>query len=132
MAKRPIAVGLFACEQVIFENRTMNCTPVNCFSLRVIEQEPSEPLSFAVLACLTNGAGEVGLKLVIERLDNLDEVFQRVATVRFSDPLEEYRCVIRVRYCVFPTSGAYQIQLLADGDLIAQRRLTIVTRGDES
>jgi hypothetical protein len=132
MAKAPIAVALFACEQVIFENRTLNCTPVNCFSRRTVEQIPSDPLSFVVLAFLTNGAGEVPLQLVIERLDTLGEVYHREARAEFSDPLEEYRCVFRVRDCIFPVEGVYHIQLLAGGELIAQRGLVIMTRGDVS
>jgi hypothetical protein len=132
MAKRPVAVGLFACEQVVFENRTMNCTPVNCFLRRAVERVPSEPISFVVLASLIDGAGKIKLELVIERLDSLEEVYRRSATGQFRDPLEEYRCVFRVRDCVFPIHGAYQIRLLAAGELIAQRQLNIIPRGDVS
>jgi len=126
MTKRPIAVALFACEQVIFENRTLSCTPVNCFSRRAVECVPSEPFPFVVLALVTNGAGKVTFDLTIERLDTLEEVYQHSAPGELRDPLQEYWCLFRVRHCSFPVAGSYQIQLFADRELIAQCRLTII------
>jgi hypothetical protein len=122
--------GLLACEQVIFENGTMNCTPVNCFVRRSVARVPSEPLSFYVLAFLTDGVGDVELDLVIERLDTLEGVHRRTATLRFGDSLREYRYLIHVRDCIFPVQGGYQILLFADGESIAQRKLVIELRGD--
>ena|SRR5947209_6866891 len=130
MAKRPIAVALFTCEQVIFENQTLSCTPVNCFASRVVEQVPSGPFPFVVLALVTNGAGEIAFDLKIERLDTLEEVYQQSATGRLRDPLREYWCLFRVRRCSLPVAASYQILLFADGELIAQRKLTIIAGGN--
>jgi hypothetical protein len=132
MAKKPIAVSLIACEQVIFENRTLNCTPVNCFARRTVERVPSDPFPFVVFALVTNGVGEVTFDLRIERLDTLEEVHHQSATGELRDALQEYRCLFRVRHCSFPVAGHYQILLFADRELIAQRRLTILARGNVS
>ena len=76
--KKPVAIGLLACEQVIIEEKTRNVTPVNCFTHRMVEQFPSEVFPFVVLAFLTDGLGEVSLEVRISRLDTMDEVYQRI------------------------------------------------------
>jgi hypothetical protein len=87
---------------------------------------PSEPVPFTVLALLTDGVGEVMLEVVIERLDNLEEIYRYQHAYRFAHPLHEIRFQLRVVRCSFPVAGVYQVSLLADGEVLAQRRLTIV------
>lgn len=74
MAQLPIAIGLVLCEQVIIEEGTRNITPVNCFNVREVDDIPGRA-SFCVLAWLADGKGEKTAELVVQRLDNLDEVF---------------------------------------------------------
>jgi hypothetical protein len=125
MNQKPVAIGLLLCEQVIIEEKTRNVTPVNCFSQRMVDGFPSEPFPFVAFAILTDGVGEVRLEMAVQRLDTLDEVYQRTVTARFPHPLREVRCVFRVRNCSFPVSGAYQVMILADDELLAQKRLVI-------
>ena len=126
MSQRPVAIGLLLCEQVIVEARTGNITPVNCFLRRTVSTVPSEGISFIALAFLTDGSGTVDLEVTIQRLDNLEEVYRRTYAYRFQNPLQEVRFLFRVRDCSFPVAGEYQLSLLADGELLAQRKLRIV------
>jgi hypothetical protein len=125
MSQKPVAIGLLLCEQVIIEEKTRNVTPVNCFTQRLVEGFPSKPFPFVVFAVLTDGLGEVRLEVAIQRLDTLEEVYQRTLTARFPHPLREVRCVFRVRDCSFPVAGAYQVMILAEDELLAQKRLVI-------
>ena len=59
MSKRPVAVGLLLCEQIIVEEGTRTVTPVNCFTQRLAAAFPWIAPPFTVVAWLTNGAGEV-------------------------------------------------------------------------
>src|SRR5262245_47935958 len=120
MSQRPLVLGLLLCEQVIIEERTRNVTPVNCFSRRTVEQFPADPFPFTAFAILRDGQGEIELRVTVERLDTLDEIYRRVLRVRFTDPLQEVRCLFRIRDCPFPAAGHYQVGLLADGEPIAQ------------
>jgi hypothetical protein len=72
--------------------------------------------------------GEVLLDFVIKRLDTLDEIYERSFPVRFANPLQEIRCLLRVRNCVFPVAGHYQFMLLADNELVAQRNIRITLK----
>jgi hypothetical protein len=128
VAQRPVAVSLLLCEQIIIEAGTRNCPPVNCFSRRYVEQVPSEPISFAVLAYLADGIGEMQLELFIERLDTMEEIYRDVYPIRFTGPLQEIRAQLFVRHLSFPVVGDYQVQLVALGDVVAQKKLRIVER----
>lgn len=131
MIQRPVAIGLLLCEQIIVEEGTKSVTPVNCFTRRVVAQFPSEPLSFAAMAFLTDGLGEMPITLVIENLDQGEEVYQRSATVRFDNPLQEYRVAIRVRNYSFVAPGYYQASVLAENDFLAHRRFRVLAREHE-
>src|SRR5437762_6321578 len=96
MSQRPAVLGLLVCEQVIVEEKTHNVTLVNCFTKRKAEQFPSEPHRFTVFAALADGQGEVALEVAIERLDDSEEIFRRVYPVRFTNPLQEVRFIVRI------------------------------------
>jgi hypothetical protein len=132
VAQIPVAVGLLLCEQVIIQEGTRNCTPVNCFSERFVRRVPTEPMSFELLAYLTDGMGEIRLDLVLERLDTLEEILRHSRTVRFRGPLDEMRFRVAFRNRSFPVAGGYQFQLRAGGELIAQKRFIIVHVGTQT
>ncbi len=132
MKQRPVAVGLLLCEQVIIEEQTRNVTPVNCFTRRTARQLPSEIIPFVVFAILTDGVGDVRLEVTIQRLDTLDEIYRRSMTFRFPGPLQEARCRLRIGDCSFPVAGYYQVTLMAEGELVAQRRMQIVPKETSS
>ena len=132
MKRRPSAIGLMLCEQVIVEENTKNVTLVNCFSFRAVHQLPSVPVPFVLFSVLTGGAGEIPLEVVIARLDTFDEVYQRSEFFRFADPLREVRLTWRIRHCSFPVAGEYLATLLADGEPIGQRKFKILLREGSS
>ena len=66
------------------------------------------------------------LAVVIQRLDTYDEVYRIRSRYRFANPLEELRCVVRIRDCSFPVAGHYQVTLLAENEMIAQRKIHII------
>lgn len=132
MSQRPAAIGILVCEQVIVEENTQNLTPVNSFRRRIVEQFPSEPFSFVVLAILNDGVGEIRLDLTISRLDLDEDVYKRSMVVRFGHQLQEGRCLFRIRDCSFPVPGAYEIALFADNELIAQRKIHLVKKARTS
>jgi hypothetical protein len=125
MKQRPVAIGLFVCEQVIIEEQTRNVTLVNCFTKRVVKEVPSVPFPFVVFALLTDGIGEISLAGRIRRLDTLEVIFELTVAARFTDPLHGTRCQMRIRDCSFPVEGAYELALFADDEPIAHRRLII-------
>lgn len=127
--KTPVAIGLLLCEQVIMEHETRNLTPVNCFSRRYYDSFPTAD-AFVVFAILIDGTGEMSLEVVVERLDTMDEVYRREVPVHFDSPLNELRCILRIRDCSFPQPGQYQVSLLVGGEWLAHRKIVLFERGE--
>jgi len=125
---KPVVIGLLLCEQVIIEENTRNLTPVNSFNYRSVDAFPSENIPFIIFALLTDGSGEMPLEVIIQRLDTLEIIYRRSQIVRFPDPLQEIRCMIRIRNCSFPVAGHYQAVLLIDRELVAQRKFAVRKR----
>ena len=124
MKHPPVAIGLVLCELVIVDEKTHGVTPVNCFNFRVVEEFPAE-VSFYVLAWLADGEGEMLAEVVVENLEALDEVYRADRKLGFAGVLQESRFVARIRSCIFPTAGYYQVSLTVGGELIAQRKLLV-------
>jgi hypothetical protein len=125
MAQIPTVLGLLVCEKVVIEERTHNVTLVNCFTRRNVEAFPSERQRFAVFAALTDGLGDIELKLVVQRLDTQEEIYQEARRVQFADRLQEVRFLFRVTTCTFPVAGPYDLILLADGSELARHRIHV-------
>ncbi len=125
MSQRPVVLGLLVCEQVVVEEGTRNVTLVNCFTKRKAERFPTEGQRFTVFAVLADGLGDVTLDVAIQRLDDYDAIYRRSQVVRFTDPLQEMRFILRIAHCSFPIAGAYQASLLIDGEPIGQHRFHV-------
>jgi hypothetical protein len=121
----PTVIGLLLCEQVVIEKHTENISLINCFTKRTIGDFPSEPQRFAVVALLTDGFGEIALDLVIEHLDNEDEVYRESQRLRFIDRVQEVRFLYRVTRCIFPEAGTYEVNLEAEGQVLARHRIMV-------
>ena len=125
MLQRPTAVGLLLCEQMIVEEGTKSVTLVNSFSYRLASSFPTEPIQFTVVAFITDGLGDIRLEVVINRLDNLGEIYRRGKSFQVSDPLSVFRFETRVRSCSFPIPGRYEVNLFAGDEVIARRTILI-------
>jgi hypothetical protein len=129
MAQRPLALGLFLCEQVIVEEGTRNVTLVNCFTHRTVRRFPSEKFPFVVFARLTDGSGSMPLDVTIQRLDTLNEIHAVSRPLRLGSQLEVVRCHVRIQDCSFPVPGDYQVTLSVDNESIAQQKLRVLLKG---
>lgn len=120
MSILPQIRGLYVCDRVEVEPSTRNVTLFACFSRRQANRFPSPPLGFTVFATLTGGFGQVKMKLMISRLTDNHQVYSRDLPVEFRDGAEEVRVVVRPHQLVFPGAGQYAIELLADGEWMAE------------
>lgn len=126
MIHRPVAIGLAVCEQVIVEEKTHNITLVNCFRRLYFRSFPSSPQRMAIHTILTDGHGTVGIRLHLERLDTLEDIYMRDTRVAFSDPLREISLLFRPPPLSFPAAGRYEFSLLVEGDPLTRRVIEIV------
>ena len=115
----PVAVSLLLCEQVIIEEQSRNVTPINCFSRRDVERIPSSALPFTVFGLLTDGSGVISFSLIISRLVDLVDIYQRSFSAQFAHPLQIVRLMLRIQDCSFASAGQYQVTLFAEREVVA-------------
>ena len=128
MIQQPNAVGLLLCEKTIVEEATRNVTVVNHLTHLRVDSFPSVPQRLMAYAMLTDGIGAATLGLRIIRLDTFEDIYYRSYAAKFRDPLAQLRLRIRVNDCSFPVEGKYQVQLEADGELVAQAAITVIQK----
>jgi hypothetical protein len=126
--QRPVAVGLTLCEQRIVEERTKNITLVHCFPCLNAIRFPAVAPRLVVCAALPDGLGVGTLRLTVGRLETSEEVALQERRIRFSDPLQELRVFFHFRRLRIPAAGRYQFTLLADGELVAQQVLRVLSK----
>jgi hypothetical protein len=128
MSIRPVARGLFVCEQVQNPPNSKNFTLVNCFNGLRVPKFPSPPTDFNVFAVLTGGLGAVKMWLMVSRLQDNQVIYSREFRVEFVDRVAEARFSLRLKNMVFPVAGQYVVELLADREWVAQ---TVINVGSE-
>ena len=74
--------------------------------------------------------GDIALNLVVLSCETLEEIYVRSLQVKVDNPRRQYRLWWRIRSCVFPSPGAYEFGLQADGELITQNVLHILETGE--
>ena len=128
MSVKPVAVGLVVCELVVVDDKTRNITAVSCFSRRVVEVPLAWMPPFFVVVALADGQGTMPAQLVIERLDTLESTYERAFQLRMDDSLRDLSVSFRVQAQAIPVFGFYQAQFLVDGEMLAQKRFSILSK----
>lgn len=132
MVSRPIALGLTLCDYVIVEERTKKVSLIGTFTGIAMEQFPSVAPPFSVVATVTDGLGEAPVDLVVVNLNTGEENYVFRGRCQFPDKLAEVSIHVRMNQCSFPAPGMYQFTLLVDGEWVAQRRIRIRQKEEES
>jgi len=128
MDETPTMRQLLVCEKLIFEQGSGNVLLINCHSIRIVERIPSPAVQFVVYGRLTDGFGTFTLEMRIVRLDTGGEIYQRALPMVLTDRLREAHVVFRVDGLVFPASTRYQVDSLANGELIGMTVITVRRR----
>jgi len=74
MVPTPVVLGLTVCERVIVEERTRNLSLVSCFTKLFVDEFPSSPQRFAVVAAFRDGLGTGTIDLVITQVETDREI----------------------------------------------------------
>lgn len=128
MVQPPKALGLFICDQVIFDRDTQKPSLIGCFAGMEVGEFPSGPQRFDIFAALTDGLGAVTIDLTVTHLDTEEQVYARGVVVEFPDPLRLIQLRRRVGDCSFPDPGSYMVTLSVADTEIAHCRLRVYLR----
>lgn len=125
---------LLFCDAVILEHGTGKTTLVGTYSGASAATFPSPPRDLHVYAQLTSFVGEVLIRLVCVRLsgDEPEEIYSTEHTVQFRGKLIVEQVHFVLNLFQFPSPGEYVFQVWAGDSCIAERRLTVRSKGDET
>jgi hypothetical protein len=129
--QRPSALGLFLCDQVIFDRDNGKPTLVGIFDAIRCNQFPSPIKPMDAYAVITDGQGTVTLDLVVSSIESGEAITALSMEQDLSDPLAICHVRFRIRAPSFAAPGQYLFELLADGEPICHRRLHVRSSEEE-
>lgn len=127
----PVVRYLILCQDVqISPDEAQNVTLVNLISTIVSLQDPPFPLrhsEICIFVQLTECRSPVDLRIDIVQTDAEQVIFRtRTRTVPFeNDPLRLVGLTFRIRGCLFPAAGIYEVQLCCNDKAIASQPLRL-------
>jgi hypothetical protein len=123
----PLALALVISDAIWIDPGTGKKTILGTFSAILGREFPLALNSLGVYVALTDARGKVPLQLRMVDVDELrDAVWQQDFDVEFSDPISVLEIAVNANNVVIPASGEYRLQVLADGELIIERRIIVM------
>ena len=123
---QPVGLALIVCDAIYQDQATGKRTLLGTFSAIYAPEFPVIVPSFAVYAVLTDCRGIVPL---VVRVVDVNEEREPVATVEETaddpDPLAVVELEFRFTDLEFPAAGEYSVQLLSQGAIVSERRITL-------
>ena len=131
MTPEPVPIGLHLCHDLVVHAETLEVSLHRVFRTLRSPLYPLIAPPFWVFAGLTGPVGRGILRVVIFHLDDRDLVYIFETPVEFPDRFTPVYFRLRLSTCRFPSAGAYEMMLLVDQDVIAQRVFHVLTEGSE-
>lgn len=128
MPETPIGHALLVCDSIITDQHTQKKTLVGLFNQIISHTFPVRHPSMAIFASMSNGMGEVPCELAIGKYDGPDfhSYVSANGNIRFKDPMQVVEIGFILQNVVFPEPGNYCIRLLANQELVNERRFSVV------
>ncbi|MBI3410102.1 MAG: hypothetical protein HY040_17305 [Planctomycetes bacterium] len=126
--------SMLFCDGVIVEQGTSKTTLVGTFSAVAAPDFPSPPLDLHVFVQLTSSVGLMPVRLSCYRIDIADpvEVYSTTHAVSFRGKLFVEQLHLVWKQFQFPAPGEYAFELWSQNQCIAERRLKVRLKGDQS
>ena len=121
----PIGMAMVICDQIITEENTEKKTLVGTFN-RIHASEIPFPLpTMSVFVSLTNGKGEIPIRLRCVSQETGEEVFQINGKVTFPNLLHVHELVFNLKNVHFPHYGTYSFDLESEGQFLLGARVHV-------
>src|SRR5947209_4681808 len=112
----PFAIPLVVCDAASVDFVTGKTTLHGCFGAIYSREFPVVHPSLVVYTLMANGRGRVDVAIrLIDSDEQRDPIFEVSQVIEFPSPLVTMEFKVGVTMIVFPESGEYRLQLLANG-----------------
>jgi hypothetical protein len=122
------------CDSVIVDQATGKTTLVGTYSAVSATTFPSPPMDLHIYVQVTSFVGKTGFRLacVEASATELEEIFSASYPVRFRGKLHVEQLHLALRQFQFPRPSEYVFELWCEGQCLADRRLTVRSKGEIS
>ncbi len=126
----PMALAMVVCDAIYQDPSTKKCTLLGTFSTITARRFPVVHAQLAVHVALTDGHGNVRIKLALVGEDEtLPPLFAGEGVIHFADPRVVAELNFQLSNVAFPRPGAYRFQLFGNDQLLMERRLLVMQGG---
>jgi len=125
MFELPKLHGLILCDRAHVNRENGEFSLVGLFQTRRFPEFPTPPVGFTVYAALFEGAGEGTLELKVELFDTGRVIYKYQRWLVNPPRGLTMHLEIRIKRCVFPTPGLYDLILRFDGKELGHRFLDV-------
>jgi hypothetical protein len=126
----PVALAMVVCDAIYQDPATKKCTLLGTFSTITARRFPVAHPQLAVHVALTDGRGNVRIKLaLVGDSENHPPLFSGEGVIHFADPRVVAELNFQLSNVTFPKPGAYRFQLSANNELLMERRLLVLQGG---
>jgi hypothetical protein len=131
MIPAPVAVGLHLCHNLVVQPDTHDVTLTRVFRILRTPLHPSTIRPFSAFASIHGPEGRGILRVAIFRAHDQDVLYSMSNPVEFRDRFTPVYLTLRMSHFRFPSAGEYEMMLMIDRDVIAQRVFHVVAAGVE-
>jgi hypothetical protein len=122
----PALKSLLLCDQIIQEAGTQKKSLIGVFHNIQAANFPATHPSLALYANLTDAAGSYTIEVRIVHLDTGNDLAKAVLpTLQWADRLAPAEICLQMQLLRFPVPGKYEVQLLANGELVGTRDFSV-------
>ena len=126
-AQPPYPLAMVICDAIHQDRATGKRTLLGCFSTIGAPAFPASHPLLAAYVALTDGHGEVPIKLQLVDVDEAEEpLAEAEGKVKFTDPRVVVEIGLHLAGIVFPRPGEYRLQLYGAGELLIERRILLI------
>jgi len=126
----PYVMAFLPCDMIWQDPGTSKLYILGAFRQIQADGFPLHHAGFHVFVALSDGRGRNRMKVRLVSMDEEDIIFQRDFDADFDDPLEVMEFSVSSRELVIPVPQPYRLQLLANGELLMERRITVLGNDD--
>jgi len=122
----PYALAIVICDAIWRDPGTGKRLIIGCFSVLNAHEFPATQPMMAVYVSLTNGRGQVPLRIqLVDADEEREPIFSAEMDTEFTDPrmIAEVDCIMMG--VTFPQPGEYRMQVFASGQFVIERRIVV-------
>ncbi len=122
----PVVLAMVICDAIHQDPATKKCTLLGTFSTITARNFPVVHPGLAIHVALTDGRGKTRIRLSLISAEDEPPMFTQEGTLQFADPRVVAEINFGIRNLTIPHPGEYRVQIHANDELLAERRLQVL------